>query len=164
MYGNLSELVVIGTVQGELAAHVIKSRLESEGIPVLLQYESVSRIYPITIAGLGEVRILIPQELTDEAKKIIGKQSGFIPIRTKNDELSELKKPSRRPFVIHRAAKPYKSILSDGELKHLRDMLSCPTCRFDNEEALQKGLPWCNAPHPPDIENNYCNTFEQLNK
>ena len=66
-----ADFVVVGTVHGELAAHAIKAHLECEGIPVLLQYESVSAIYGLTIDGLGEVRILVPQELAEEARQII---------------------------------------------------------------------------------------------
>ncbi len=68
------EFVVIDTVQGELIAQVIKSHLESEGIPVLLKYESAGRVYGLTIDGLGEVRILVPQEFAKEAKEMIRTQ------------------------------------------------------------------------------------------
>lgn len=69
-----SDFVVIHTVQGELTAHAIKSHLESEGIPVLLQYESVGVVYGLAINGLGKVRILVPQEFVEEAKQIIKPQ------------------------------------------------------------------------------------------
>ena len=67
-----SNFVVISTVQGELVANVIKSHLESEGIPVLLKYESAARVYGLTVDGLAQVRILVLQELAEEAKRIIG--------------------------------------------------------------------------------------------
>jgi len=63
--------VLIHIAQGELEANIIKSHLESEGIPVLLQYESVSRVYGLTVDGLAEVRLLVPQELAEEARHII---------------------------------------------------------------------------------------------
>lgn len=69
-----SEFVVIDTVQGELAAQVMKSHLESEGIPVLLKYESVGVVYGLTIDGLGEMKILVPQELSEKARQIIKPQ------------------------------------------------------------------------------------------
>ncbi|MFC2069199.1 putative signal transducing protein [Chloroflexota bacterium] len=69
-----SEFVVIDIVQGELAAQVIKSHLESEDIPVILKYESAGIIYGVTLDGLGEVRILVPKEFTKEAKEIIKSQ------------------------------------------------------------------------------------------
>jgi hypothetical protein len=66
-----SQFVVISKVQGRPIADVIKSHLEEEGIPVLLEYESASLIYGITVDGIGEVRILVPKELEEEARKII---------------------------------------------------------------------------------------------
>jgi len=64
-------LVVIHVAQGELAASVIKSHLESEGIPALLEYESAGRVFGLTVDGLGEVRIMVPQEFAQKAKQII---------------------------------------------------------------------------------------------
>ncbi len=66
-----SDFVVIGTAQGELAANVVKAHLESEGIPVLLKWESAGRVYGLTVNGLGQVSILVPQELADEARLIV---------------------------------------------------------------------------------------------
>lgn len=68
-------LVVVYIAQGELEANVIKSHLESEGIPVMLQYESAGRVYGLTVDGLGEIRILVPHEFADEAREIIKPQS-----------------------------------------------------------------------------------------
>jgi hypothetical protein len=64
-------LVVVKIAQGELEASVIKSHLECEGIPAVLQYESVGRVFGLTVDGLGEIKILVPQELAERAKEII---------------------------------------------------------------------------------------------
>jgi hypothetical protein len=45
--------------------------LESEGIPVLMKSESAGRVYGLTVDGLGQVSILVPQEFAEEAKHII---------------------------------------------------------------------------------------------
>lgn len=66
-----SSFVVITKVQGELMANVLKSHLESEGIPVILKYESLGRVYGIIVDGIGEVSILVPQEHVKEARNII---------------------------------------------------------------------------------------------
>jgi len=66
-----SNFIVVSKVQGELQASVIKSHLESEGIPVLLEYESVSKVFGLTVNGLGEVIVLVPLELAEQAKRII---------------------------------------------------------------------------------------------
>jgi len=60
--------VYVGTY---LEAQVIKSHLESEGIPAILQYESAGLVFGITIDGLGETKVLVPQDLAEEAKEII---------------------------------------------------------------------------------------------
>ncbi len=65
------DFILIHTAQGEPEAVIIKSHLESEGIPVLLKYESAGRIFGLTMDGLGEVKVLVPQELAEEAKLII---------------------------------------------------------------------------------------------
>lgn len=65
------DLAVVCTVQGELPASIMKAHLESEGIPVLLEYESAGRVFGLTVDGLGEVRVLVPRELFEEAKRII---------------------------------------------------------------------------------------------
>ena len=71
MVGKRKDLVVVHIAQGELEASIIKSHLESEGIPVMLQYESVGRVFGLTVDGLGEIRILVPQALVERAKEVI---------------------------------------------------------------------------------------------
>jgi len=64
-------LVTVRTAK-YMEAQIIKGRLESEGIPVLLSYESAGLVYGLTIDGLGEVKIMVPQRLAEEAKDILG--------------------------------------------------------------------------------------------
>ncbi len=64
-------LVTICTVR-QIEAQIIQGRLENEGIPVLLSYDSASLVYGFTVDGLGEVRIMVPEHLAEEAKKILG--------------------------------------------------------------------------------------------
>lgn len=66
-----SKLITVCTVQGELKAHVIKSRLESEGIPAILKYESASKVYGLTVDGLGQVEVLVPAEYAETARQLI---------------------------------------------------------------------------------------------
>ena len=65
------QLVTVRTAK-YLEAQIIKGRLESEGIPVLLSYESAGLIYGIIVDGLGEVKIMVPRDLAEEAKEILG--------------------------------------------------------------------------------------------
>ena len=54
-----------------MEAQIIKGRLESEGIPVLLSYESAGFVLGITVDGLGEVRVMVPRDLAEEAREIL---------------------------------------------------------------------------------------------
>ena len=65
-------------VARQIEAQIIKGRLESEGIPVLLSYESAGLVYGLTVDGIGEVRIMVPKRLAEQAKEILemGNESG----------------------------------------------------------------------------------------
>jgi len=65
------QLVTVCTTR-YMEAQIIKGRLESEGIPVLLSYESAGLVYGLTIDGLGEVKVMVPKRLAKEAKEILG--------------------------------------------------------------------------------------------
>ncbi|HID61774.1 MAG TPA: DUF2007 domain-containing protein [Anaerolineae bacterium] len=64
-------LVTVHTASGLLPAQVIKTRLESAGIPALLDYESAGVIFGITVDGLGEVRVMVPEALAEEAGALL---------------------------------------------------------------------------------------------
>ncbi len=66
-----TKLERVYTASGQLEAHVIKGKLESEGITALLQYES--QILGITVDGLGQVRIMVPEDLAERAREIIAR-------------------------------------------------------------------------------------------
>lgn len=59
------------TASGQIQAHVIKGRLESEGIPVLLRYDSGSTVFGLTVDGLGEVELFVPRDQAARARKIL---------------------------------------------------------------------------------------------
>ena len=64
-------LTTVRLAHGLLRAEVFKSKLESAGIPVLLEYESVGPTLGITVDGLGEVRVMVPDDLAAEAKALL---------------------------------------------------------------------------------------------
>lgn len=53
------------------AAQIIRARLEDEGIPAALSYESAGVVYGLTVDGLGEVRILVPESFYEQAKAVL---------------------------------------------------------------------------------------------
>ncbi len=68
---NINSWIVVHVTSGLLFAEIVKGRLESEGIPVRLSYEAVGKVYAITMDGLGEVRVLVPEDKADEAEAIL---------------------------------------------------------------------------------------------
>jgi len=75
-------LVCVAVTYGQMAAQVYKSKLESAGIPVLLQYESAGLILGLTVDGLGQVRVMVPEDLADEARALLE------PNETEPDEIT----------------------------------------------------------------------------
>ena len=63
--------VTVYVAQGQLEASVVKARLESEGIPAILQYESLGIVYGLTVDGLGQVRVMVPQEHEQAALAVL---------------------------------------------------------------------------------------------
>ncbi len=55
----------------DLEAQLIKGILELYGIPVSLSTDISHTLYPFTVDGLGETRILVPKEAEDEAQDIL---------------------------------------------------------------------------------------------
>ncbi len=49
----------------------MKSLLESFGIPAMLRYESAGLVVGITVDGLGQTSVLVPQDLAEDAREIL---------------------------------------------------------------------------------------------
>ncbi len=56
---------------GMIDAKIVAGRLETEDIPVRLQYEAVGVIYGLTVDGLGEVRVLVPAGYIKKALEVL---------------------------------------------------------------------------------------------
>jgi len=72
--------VVVYVANSPLEGEVIKGRLESEGIPAILQYESISVVYGITVDGIGATRVLVPASLAEEAREILEEGGASHPL------------------------------------------------------------------------------------
>ena len=66
-----TNLTTVYVANGQPEAEIIKGRLETEGIPVMLRYESVGLVYGLTTDGLGQVKVQVPSSLAQEAKEIL---------------------------------------------------------------------------------------------
>ena len=68
---NRQGMTTVYRAAGMLEAEIIKGRLESSGIPAMLDYESLGRVMGITVDGLGEVRVLVHNERASDARQLL---------------------------------------------------------------------------------------------
>lgn len=65
------ELVCVQVCPGMDLAQIYKSKLEAWDIPVLLEYDSAGKLFGLTLDGLGEVRVMVPQAYASEAESLL---------------------------------------------------------------------------------------------
>lgn len=65
------EWVLVDRTQGMLAAEMIKSQLEAEGILVMINQEGAGHALGLTVGPLGEVEVLVPSDQEAAAREII---------------------------------------------------------------------------------------------
>ncbi|MBE7554146.1 MAG: DUF2007 domain-containing protein [Anaerolineales bacterium] len=63
--------VVIRTNISPGEAVVIRGRLESEGIPAVVQQEAVGSVLGLTVGPLGSAKVLVPESLAEKALEIL---------------------------------------------------------------------------------------------
>ncbi len=63
--------VIVARAWTDSEASVIKSLLESYNIPCHYASELPHRIYPVSMEGLGEIRIFVPAIFAEEATQIL---------------------------------------------------------------------------------------------
>jgi len=61
----------VTSVQGPVEAEIIKSLLESNGIPCLLRGLVVQSVHAFTADGLGKISIMVSEENLETAKQLI---------------------------------------------------------------------------------------------
>jgi Putative prokaryotic signal transducing protein len=86
--GSKSKLVSVFS-GNYLQAQIVKGRLETEGIPALLRYEGAGLIYGVTVDGLGEARVMVPEDLAAEAEAIVANHEYGEPEDMTEDERRE---------------------------------------------------------------------------
>lgn len=67
---------VVIAVVGWAEAEVIRSKLDAAGIPCILQREAAGVAFGITIGALGEVRVLVPEPLAEQAVELLNDTAG----------------------------------------------------------------------------------------
>lgn len=66
-----NELMVVYVTNNDVEARIVAGRLESEGIPALVQQEPAGSALGITVGLLGEVRVAVRAEDYDAALEVL---------------------------------------------------------------------------------------------
>jgi len=64
-------MVEVYRAQGDIEAQVIKGLLASYGIPCLLRANAAHSVHMFTGDGLGEVKVMVWEEVADKAKQLM---------------------------------------------------------------------------------------------
>jgi ribonuclease-3 len=67
----MPELVVIFRTQSDVEASIVRGLLETHGIPAVIASDVPHRVFPLSIADLGEVRLSVRDSDAEEAHRII---------------------------------------------------------------------------------------------
>jgi len=70
-WSNQPGLVVVCVTSGLLQAEIIKGKLEANDIPALLEYESLGPVMGLTVDGLGQVRVMVPEDKAETARALL---------------------------------------------------------------------------------------------
>lgn len=62
---------VIFKTWNDTEAELVRGILESYGIPCQLSSEIPHAVVPLTVDGLGEIRLAVPSEAAEEARRIL---------------------------------------------------------------------------------------------
>ena len=74
--GSEGEPVVVWEAANIMEAHVVKGRLESEGIPAIIRGEALAAIYGLTAGNLAVAKVLVPAPLAERALDILFAEDG----------------------------------------------------------------------------------------
>ena len=61
-----------------MEAHVVKGRLESEGIPAIIRGEALAAIYGLTAGNLAAAKVLVPAPLAEKALDVLFADDGSL--------------------------------------------------------------------------------------
>ena len=69
------EPVLVYSAMNDMEAQVIKSYLESNDIPVLLQGEAAGKVFGMMVGAMAEVRVYVPEPLAQRAMELLEETS-----------------------------------------------------------------------------------------
>lgn len=71
---NDEELVLVYVSQGPLGAEVARTKLEAEGLPVVVRYSALGRALGLTFNGLGQVEVWVRPADAAEARALLAEE------------------------------------------------------------------------------------------
>lgn len=75
--GHERKPVVVWTAPHQLEARIVQGRLESEGVPAMIQGDAMGDILGIASGGLAETDVLVPAPLVDKALEILQSDEAY---------------------------------------------------------------------------------------
>ncbi len=70
------KLVEVYRARGEAEANIVKSKLESYGIPSIVFSNAAPSVYVFSVDGMGEYKVMVWEELADEARQLLSGGEG----------------------------------------------------------------------------------------
>lgn len=61
-------------VMGPVEAEVIKNFLESQGIPCILRGQMAQAVYPFSVDGMGEIKVMVSESDYHQAKALLAQR------------------------------------------------------------------------------------------
>ncbi|MCS7261139.1 MAG: DUF2007 domain-containing protein [Anaerolineae bacterium] len=81
-------LTCVYVTSGLYQAEIIRGKLETHDIPVLLKYESLGPVMGLTVDGLGQVEIWVPRALEAQARSLLEESDSAMSDETLEEEQS----------------------------------------------------------------------------
>ncbi len=78
-------LVKVYESQGIFAAEVVKAKLQANGIPAMLRYESIGQVIGLTVDGLGRVEVYVSAEHAADAAELVQESDDEMHFETDED-------------------------------------------------------------------------------
>jgi ribonuclease-3 len=92
----MANLTVVFRSPSEIEARVVRGLLETHGIASLLSSDVLRSIFPLTVDGIGDVRISVRSDDAEEAERIIASHrtevtgARVVPLRNEFDALQQI--------------------------------------------------------------------------
>lgn len=83
---DLRQFVTVASSLNSIEMHILRARIEAEGIPAILADANMSQSYSTLSVAVGGVRVQVPREFYDNAKQIIADvNSGALALNDDED-------------------------------------------------------------------------------